>query len=331
MQKRIALLYGGASSEHEVSVKGYEYMSHLLVNTKYDVIPVYIDRSGEWWIDSHGEMTEARLSASHGGALYTERGFVKIDCAIPLLHGEGGEDGTIQGALESVGIAYIGADTTTSALCIDKAYTKAVATSLGIPTVEGVSFSRATDTESALCTCKDAIGFPMFIKPRRLGSSVGAFPVFCEKDFTRCFPIAMAKGKNLVTVERLIQKKREIECAFVELGGQRIITPAGEILLDGFYGYEEKYGGKTRVSVRADVDEKTGALIHTCSERLADLLCLRHLARIDYFLTDEGIYFNEVNTFPGFTSDSLYPKMLEATGISVKDALISFVDGALSC
>lgn len=331
MKKRIALIYGGASSEHEVSVRGYEYVKSLLKNTKYEILPVYIDRLGEWFIYCGGEKTAARLSQNLGGSLYTEYGFIRIDGAIPLLHGEHGEDGTVQGALDTLGIRYIGADAVTSAVCIDKVYTKAVAASLGIPTVEGVSFSRPTDTAEALKICEDRLGFPMFIKPRRLGSSVGAFPVLCKEDFISLFPISMEKGGGLVTVERLVQDKREAECAFAEIRGKRIITPPGEILIDGFYGYDEKYGGATRVCTRAKIDAEASALIQDFSYRLADALRLRHLARIDYFITDGGVYFNEVNTLPGFTAESLYPKMLEASGISVGDALISFIDDALSC
>ena len=331
MKKRIALLYGGASSEHEVSLMGYEYVSRLLFDTEYEILPVYISRAGEWYITSHEVKIPASLSANDGGSLYTDYGFIKIDAAIPLIHGEGGEDGTLQGALDTVGVRYIGADTVASAVCIDKVYTKAVAASLGIPTVEGVSYSQPTDTDSALSECEGRLGFPMFIKPRRLGSSVGAFPVYCKEDFTRHFPVAMEKGGNLVTVERLLESKREIECAFVEVGGERIITPPGEILVNGFYGYGEKYGGKTDVMDRANLDKDTEALVLDYSRRLCDGLCLKHLARIDYFLCKDGLYFNEINTFPGFTEESLYPKMLKAAGIPVKDALISFIEDALSC
>ena len=124
MKKRIALLYGGASSEHEVSLMGYEYVSRLLFDTEYEILPVYISRAGEWYITAHEVKIHASLSAKDGGSLYTDYGFIKIDAAIPLIHGEGGEDGTLQGALDTVGVRYIGADTVASAVCIDKVYTQ---------------------------------------------------------------------------------------------------------------------------------------------------------------------------------------------------------------
>jgi D-alanine-D-alanine ligase len=122
-----------------------------------------------------------------------------------------------------------------------------------------------------------------------------------------------------------------MEVAFCEMDGKKIITAPGEILIDGFYGYDEKYGGKTKLSPLADIDTLTARRIAEYSRIIADALSLRHLARIDFFISRADIFFNEVNTFPGFTSGSLYPKMLEATGIHPRDALISFIEDALAC
>lgn len=330
MKARIALLYGGADSEHDVSTEGYEYMRELLKDSDYEILPVYIDRTGEWYIRLKGADTPAFPTQKMGGSLYTGYGFIKIDAAIPLLHGEGGEDGSVQGALEVAGVPYVGARVCTSALCLDKTYTKAVAESLGIPTVDSVSFSRPTDTDKALKKCREILGFPMIIKARRLGSSVGVYPAHNGNEFKDGFKRAMNDGNNLVLVEKLISEKRELECAFCEFAGERIITPPGEILVDGFYGYNEKYSGQTRTAVRADVSDKVQETIERYSHTLADALELRHLARIDYFLTDESVFFNEVNTFPGFTKESLYPKMLSEYGIEPARAIASFVEDALA-
>lgn len=322
MKKQILLLYGGRSSEHDVSVMGYEYVKALLDNTEYDVTPVYIDRAGEWHITNEAG-ADAHLIK---GALLTVDGKkIRVDAAIPLLHGEGGEDGRIQSLLEAADIPYVGADTVTSAVAIDKFYTKSVAESLGIPTVKSVSFSHPTDTDSAYRICLERVGIPAFIKPRRLGSSVGAYPVYTEADFYTCFPLAMQKGEGLVLVEELVRDKREIECAFFSAGGKTLISEPGEVLIDGFYGYSEKYGGKTKLSPIADVGRDVSDKIMAYAELLSKALRLRHLARIDFFLSGGEVLFNEVNTFPGFTRDSLYPKMLEASGIHPRDALVSFL------
>ena len=330
MKKRIALLYGGAGSEHEVSLSGYQYVSELLKETNYEILPVYISRAGDWFVcGENGDL--GYLSAAFGGGIYTEGRFFRIDAAVPLLHGEGGEDGSIQGALDIAGIPYIGADVITSSVCLDKFYAKSVVSSLGIPTLDAVSFSAPTDSGDALKLCKERLGFPMFIKPRRLGSSVGAYPVYDEADFLNKFPLSMKAGKNLVIAERMLTEKREIEIAFCEILESRIFTAPGEILIDGFYGYDEKYGGKTTATPKANINEKTADKLAEYSRIIADALSLKHLSRIDFFLSGEDIFFNEVNTFPGFTGESLYPKMLTVSGINPRDALISFIEDALSC
>lgn len=330
MTKRIALLYGGASSEHDVSVMGYEYVSSLLRNTKYEIIPIYIGKNGEWSYRLADSDVKVYPVAENGGGLHTERGFIKIDAAIPLLHGDGGEDGTVQGALECAKIPYVGADVTASAICLDKAYTKIIAHSLGIPTVKGVTPSVDSSTEEALRLCCEELSFPMFIKPRRLGSSVGAYPLCDADDFKHFYPLSKDAGRGLVTVEKCLTDKRELECAFIQLGGKKAVTPPGEILIEDFYGYEEKYGGSTKLAIHADIDRKTEDRIIKYAKILADAVNLRHLGRIDFFLSGEEIFFNEINTFPGFTKESLYPKLIQEYGINPKDALISFIDEAVS-
>ena len=330
MKKRIALLYGGEKSEHDVSVMGYKYVSSLLKGSPYEILPVYITKMGEWYVGDKSQL-RAYPCAYGGGGLYTEDGYVRIDCVLPLLHGRLGEDGSLQGALDIMGVPYVGADVCTGAVSTDKHYAKLIVSSLGIPTIDSVVFSSFEDTEAALGKCKERLGFPMFIKPRRLGSSVGAYPVYDEEDFQRCFPLSMKEGANLVIAERMLEEKRELECAFLEMGGKRIITEPGEIHVSGFYGFGEKYGGQTRVSARADIRKEYAERVSDYAERIAEALRLRHLARIDFFLSDGTVYFNEVNTFPGFTENSLYPKMLEASGIPPRDAILSFIEDALAC
>ena len=329
MTKRIALLYGGASSEHDVSVMGYEYVSELLRDTEYEIVPVYISKSGGWSVMNDGVPIAAYLTAKGGGSLNTEYGLIKIDAAIPLLHGDGGEDGSVQGALECARIPYVGADVSTSALCLDKAYSKAVADSLGIPTVKSVSPRRYESVSSALEKCKRELCLPLFIKPRRLGSSLGAGSAASEEEFLKVYEAASQIGDGLVIVEERLTEKRELECAFAQINGKKIVTPPGEILIGGFYGYGEKYGGKTKTEPLAKVDVTVRETVMKYSAMLAEAMMLRHLSRIDFFLAKDKIFFNEINTFPGFTKESLYPKMLAECGIDPRDALISFVKDAL--
>ena len=330
MNKRIALLYGGADSEHDVSYMGYEYVSELLNDSKYEILPVYITRGGTWTVKAEGRDTAVYPSRENGGCLATDCGCIRIDAAIPLLHGRGGEDGSVQGALECARIPYVGADVCTSALCLDKTYAKAVAESIGIPTVPSVSPKRYEEADVALKAALKKLNFPLFIKPRRLGSSVGAYPIKNEGDFLEYYKKASEIGEGLVIIEECLTDKRELECAYVEIGGKKTVTPPGEILIDGFYGYSEKYGGKTHTLPRSPLKADTADTLVDYGERLAEAMMLRHLGRIDFFLSGDKIYFNEINTFPGFTKESLYPKMLENCGISPKDAILSFIEDALT-
>ena len=141
----------------------------------------------------------------------------------------------------------------------------------------------------------------------------------------------MQTGENLAIAERLLEHKRELECAFYEIEGVKHVSPPGEILIDGFYGYGEKYGGNTCAKAVADIDPKTAEKISEYAYALATTLSLRHLARIDFFFSEGEIFFNEVNTFPGFTSESLYPKMLTSSGISPKNAILSFIKDTIGC
>lgn len=327
MTRRIALLYGGASSEHDVSVMGYEYVSRLLANAEYDVLLIYVSKGGDWFIDRDGKHSEVYLTRK---GLNTGSGVIQIDCAIPLLHGEGGEDGSIQGVLEYAGIPYVGADVSTSVLCLDKSYAKAVADSLGIPTVKGIVPRKNEEPKKALTDCRGILDFPVFIKPRRLGSSVGASPAQNEDDFLRVYKAASDAGDGLVMIESCLAKKRELECAFVEMNGERIVTPPGEVLIDGFYGYGEKYGGKTRTETHPKIDTGVRETVINYARRLADAFLLRHLGRIDFFLVGSTVFFNEINTFPGFTSESLYPKLIQEYVAEPKDVLLSFIKDALS-
>ncbi len=332
MKTTVALIRGGSGKEHDVSCMGYAYVRCLLEKNGYDVISVYIDKNGNWSITKNGEKIPTfPILLSGISGLYCNGKIIEIDVAIPLLHGDGGESGEVQGLLESARIRYIGAKVATSALCLDKSYTKRIVRELGIPVTKWVDFSTRCDTEAALKRCLDTLSFPMFIKPRALGSSIGAYAVVNEDEFSQAFFNCASVSDNRVMVEEMICDKRELECAFYSVGEVRLITPPGEILHKGFYTYNDKYQSKTETAVVADVDITIKNRLTEYSLAIAEAVNLRHLARIDYFLTRDGIIFNEINTFPGFTDESLYPKMIAASGITPEEALSSFIKDALGC
>ena len=329
MKRRIALIYGGQSAEHEVSVMGYGYMLGLLRDADYDIISVYIDKNGDW--RSEGRSVFPYRVNGRGELLAEDGERIALDAAIPLLHGDGGESGEIQGLLRTAGIPFIGADVSAGSVCLDKHYTKCIAARLGIPVAKWVIFPEHTDVKSALALCEENLSFPIFLKPRRLGSSVGAYTVKDREDFCKLFPKAQSIGGSMVMAEELIANKRELECAFYSALGKTFVSIPGEILNDGFYGYNQKYVNSAKTSVSANIGADVKNKIREYSLLLAETCRLRHLGRIDYFLTDRGLIFNEINTFPGFTSQSLYPKMIKACGIDPREALAAFIEDAIGC
>lgn len=326
MKYKVALIYGGASVEHDVSVMGYEYMSSLIYDAGYDTVPILVDKDGSWSING---ITAYPIKVGRESGMLCGNKFIKTDVAIPLLHGEGGESGEVQSALACAGIPYIGAHPCEGAICLDKAYTKVIAERIGIPTARWISFSEHTDASYAIVECEKKIGFPMFIKPRRLGSSIGAHPVYNAEDFVKYFARSMASGSNRVIVEELIESKRELECAMFGTRNRVVVSHPGEVLLQGFYSYDSKYSSKTTTVSRAEISENVCKTIMAYSRKLISELSLRHLARIDYFLSGDDVIFNEINTFPGFTRESLYPKLLTEMGIQPKDAIKAFVEDAI--
>lgn len=330
MKTKVALIWGGGGKEHDVSCMGYPYVRALLIKGGYNVISVYIDEHSRWYIAKDKEkLPTFPIMLSGKSGFYTDGDIIEVDVAVPLLHGDRGESGEIQGLLEATQIKYIGADLSTGALCLDKSYCKCVAGKLGIPSAKWQSFSTPCDPYLALELCLKSFPLPMFIKPRRLGSSVGARAAKTEAEFVTAFREAARVGNHLVMVEELIEDKRELECAFYSANALTLITPPGEILLDGFYGYDEKYKKRTKTDITAKVDAVVKQKLQDYSLLLAKETGLRHLARIDYFLTERGILFNEINTMPGFTAESLYPKMIEAAGIPPERAISSFIEDAL--
>ena len=329
-KKTVALIYGGAGAEHEVSLMSNEYLSRLIDRERFNVLSVLIDTDGVWLHE--GE----RLLLCSGGLMREDGAKIPVDAAFPLLHGDLGEDGTIAGALECAGIPYVGCGVTAGAVCADKAITKLIAERLGIPTVRWIlrieDDTENIDLSSAESDCAEKIGYPMFIKPAGLGSSVGCAAVMTPGTFFDAYADAARLGRGRVLIEEFIGDRRELEIAFYSAGAKRIISHPGEVICHGPYTYEEKYSKSThsRVCVRSDAPEAIGSL----AERYSDMLCraigIRHLARIDFFLSDSLLYLNEINTMPGFTEASLYPRLMESEGITPEALVNSLISDCLS-
>ena len=344
-KKTVALLYGGEGYEHEVSLKGALTIYPKIDTQRFDKIPILITRSGRWLTPGiwNGEpptdegtkgLFEALPAKRDGiGGFLTEKGFIETHAAFPLLHGDFGEDGIIQGVLENAKIPYVGQDTLTGAHLSDKAYTKAYAERLGISTVPWI-YSVNEDQESAKRRAEKELGYPLFIKPARLGSSVGAGTVICPEQFSGAFVKASLLGKKRVLIEKAVKIKSELECAYFDAEGKELFTNVGEISTrGGFYDYESKYGDAHPFEIRekAEIQKELEDEVRAASKILTRGIGVRDLARIDFFLSEDGdLFFNEINPMPGFTEGSLYLRLLSHSGISQGRAVNAFIDSALS-
>lgn len=349
MKKKIAVLFGGCSTEYEVSLQSaYAVICHM-DRTKYEPVPIGLKRStGQWfwysgdtdrikedtWYDpDHCVPVYLPTDRTSGGVYYQEQSLwqlLRLDGALPVLHGKNGEDGTVQGALELAGIPVIGCGVLSSALCMDKdrAHRMAAAWKVRVPE----SFLIKKPCEEAVIREKaKKLGYPIFIKPVRSGSSFGITKVRCEDELMPAIELAFAHDDTVIAEETI--QGREVGCAV--MGTDKLLT--GKIdeieLADGFFDYTEKYTLKTsKIHVPARVEEDMARRIQESALRIYRALGCSGFARVDQFLTEDGeIYFNEVNTIPGFTAHSRFPNMLKASGYTFEEIISHILEEGLSC
>ena len=320
----VALIYGGRGRERDVSLKGKDHVLPLIDENAYDRLLVEIMPDGRWTVGNR------EVYAVRGGFYSPEDGeLFKADRAFPLLHGDMGEDGVVQGALECVDMPYVGCDVSAGAICRDKGFVKTIASSLDIPTLPFLTLLKSEGVECAVRRAEASLSYPMFIKPARLGSSIGAVRADTRGELLSALSIAFSLCSRVIA-EPYLYPKRELECAYLSVKGKELFTYPGEILLDGVYGYKEKYlSSDVGLSVRADVDLGVGEQVREYSRRLVHALGVRDLSRVDFFLSGDRLYFNEINTMPGFTEGSLYPKMIEAAGYTPRELIGLLIEGCV--
>jgi D-alanine-D-alanine ligase len=310
---RVVVLSGGRSSEHEVSVRSGASVAAGLTEAGHEVIPVSIDRDGRWLRDG----SELELRA--GG------GLLEADVAFPVLHGPYGEDGTVQGALECLDVPYVGAGVLASAICIDKLTFKRLLAFHGLPQTEFCAAGEEGWRETVA-----GFGLPLWVKPSRLGSSVGISKVDSpQAALDEAIELA-ARHDPRVIVEAPASGK-EVECSVLGNDDPEVSVPGEIVAHADWYHYEAKYGeGGMDLVVPADVDERTRERVRELAARVYTVTGCAGFARCDFFVTDENeVLVNELNTIPGFTETSVFGKLFEATGIPYPDLCDRLVQLAL--
>lgn len=338
---RVAVIFGGKSNEHDISlISASNVISHLDPD-KYEVIPIGITKKGRWFYYP-GDITaikEDRWETDldcvpaailpdplYGGIMKIEDGRmtkVKTDVVFPVLHGKNGEDGTIQGLLDMSGIPYVGCGCFASAACMDKEYTHTVLEYNGI-NMARFKTVKQSDLNKLDEICEDIVNeleFPLFVKPACSGSSVGVNKAECFEDLKNAIKLAFTHDKKVI-VEEFI-KGRELECAVLGTDNP-FASEVGEIIsCNDFYDYDAKYIlGTSGLNIPADIPREKSIEIRETAVKAFKAIGCFGLSRIDFFLADNGkVYLNEINTLPGFTSISMYPKLMDNLGIPYGELL----------
>jgi D-alanine-D-alanine ligase len=333
---RLALVFGGRSEEHDVSVVSARSVFRALDSNRYDVVPMAIDRRG-LWADAETARRILAESADRADGVVAFVGVSRLDrrlldedfdVAFPVLHGPYGEDGTIQGLFEMLDIPFVGCDTAASALCMDKIFTKRTLAQAGLPTPQWVEIDRRSwreERDDIERRCLD-LGLPIFVKPARLGSSVGISKVKAPGQLTAAVESALSHGRR-VLVEKGIDA-REIEVAVLGNGHPRASVPGEVVPGHEFYDYEDKYLDSTcEILAPAPLDDNVTRRVQELGVEVFRMLGCGGMARVDLFLEREGggLWVNEVNTIPGFTSISLFPRLWGLSGLDYPSLLDELV------
>lgn len=330
---KVAVIYGGANSEHEVSIVSARSVVQYLDKDKFEVMPIYITQKGQWRI-GESELLESgqsikqlqdrssqlSIKESNQPTAIVPASIKDSHIVFPVLHGRLGEDGTLQGMLEILGIPYVGSKVLASAMCMDKDVQKQLCAANGIPVPKHIAFSNhvyANSTKKTLQSIEQALSYPMFVKPANAGSSVGVSKANDRKELKQGIALAF-KHDAKVVVEQAVPNAREIECSV--LGNE---TPEASVLgevipRNEFYDYEAKYiTNDSELVIPVDLPTNVTEKIRAMAIKAFQVMQCSGLARVD-FLVEKGtnkVYLNELNTMPGFTPISMYPKLWEASGL----------------
>ena len=347
---RVGIIFGGRSAEHEVSLQSARNIVDALDRTRFEPVLIGIDKAGHWHLNDTsnflinqenpalialnqsnrelavvpGKTSQQVVETSGNGLL------AHIDVIFPIVHGTLGEDGCLQGLLRMADLPFVGSDVLGSAVCMDKDISKRLLRDAGIAVTPFITLTRSNAGRTSFDTAVKKLGLPMFVKPANQGSSVGVSKVGNEAEYYAAVELALGFDQK-VLVESAV-RGREIECAV--LGNENpVASGCGEIVVSsGFYSYDSKYidGQAAQVVVPADISHEASERIRRLALEAFEVLGCAGLARVDVFLTDDGeVLINEINSLPGFTRISMYPKLWQAAGMSYSELVSRLIELAL--
>lgn len=339
-QYRLVVLFGGESAEHEVSCVTARHVVAAADPDRFDVDAIGITRSGEWLRTGAGAIAgsgdvDALPSALEAAGTEVEplaavEPGERPTVVLPLLHGPMGEDGTVQGLLDLAGVPYVGTGVLGSALCMDKSMAKQAAASFGIAQGAWVSLHADDITAQTAGELRNELGDVVFVKPANMGSSVGVSKASTDAELVEALAVAATYDEWIVVEEAILG--REIEVGVLGNRSLEASVPGEIVPGDEFYSYDDKYhDGVAQTLIPARLTEQETAEVRALACRVGEALRVQGLARIDFFYEEHGRGFllNEVNTMPGFTPISMFPKLWEASGLNYPDLISRLVDLAV--
>lgn len=349
---QVMVLFGGRSGEHEVSLQSSASVMEALDKNKYDILPIGITKEGRWLFGTDprrvlaqgftddlvpvclaADPTQPRLVSLAPTDQPIPALEKTIDVVFPVLHGTFGEDGTLQGLLDLASLPYVGGGVLGSAVGMDKILMKSVFAYHGLPQAKFLGYLRQDweeEPQRILDEIETAIGYPCFVKPANMGSSVGISKAFTRKELTQALTEAAQYDRKLIVEENI--KGREIEISVLGNDRPQASVPGEIIPCNEFYDYEAKYiDDDSELIIPAELPQELIARLQEMAIQVFQAVDCAGMARVDFFVTEEGnILVNEINTIPGFTQISMYPKLWEATGLAYGDLLDGLIQLALA-
>ena len=347
---RVGIVFGGKSAEHEVSLLSAKTVVESIDKEKYEIVLIGIDKEGQWHLrDAHqfllhaDDLKRVRLHSSDDHVVFVSKdkgqelvnlsngaAIEPLDVIFPILHGPNGEDGTVQGLLKLVNIPFVGSGILSSAVAMDKDVSKRLFKEAGISTPKFLTVHRTKREQLDLDKVIEEFGLPLFVKPANLGSSVGVSKVKSKEDLVKAIDFAFVYDHKILIEEYI--RGREFECCV--LGNENpTASLIGEVIpTQEFYTYEAKYSdeAKTIFKIPVHLEEKMVKSVQELCIAAYEALCCEGMARVDCFMSEEGkLYVNEVNTIPGFTKLSMYPRLWEASGLPPKELIDKLIQLAI--